>query len=255
MAMTRSPVSASFAQSRSSMTKNSGRSVSLWMTNSPCGSASRSSDVAVPGDDLGDRAVVADLGIDFRAGFDGAEPVRARRQRHREALVACAATSAWKRTCGVEPWPSRHSSPFGSGRSHRLGMEGQLDIAGEVALVVDVARHAMRAFRQFVQLPHIRLGAAAARAEQIPAHHHDAEPLRGEEQFDRVLRRRAPETRHRQRANAAQAPPPAHAAKSRRAWAQARGLPDRDQAPPISVSSRRRAAGFTAGSSREPGMR
>ena len=62
----------------------------------------------------------------------------------------------------------------------------------------------MRGLRQLVQVLDPRLGPAAARAEQIPAHDHDAEALRGEEQLDSVLRRRVPKSRHRQRANAAQ---------------------------------------------------
>jgi hypothetical protein len=62
----------------------------------------------------------------------------------------------------------------------------------------------MRGLRQLVQVLDPRLGPAAARAQQIPAHDHDAEALRGEEQLDSVLGRRVPKSRHRQRANAAQ---------------------------------------------------
>ena len=46
----------------------------------------------------------------------------------------------------------------------------------------------MRALRQLVQVLDPRLGAAAARAQQVPAHDHDAQALRGEEQLDSVLR-------------------------------------------------------------------
>jgi hypothetical protein len=62
----------------------------------------------------------------------------------------------------------------------------------------------MRALRQLVQVPDPRLGPAAARAQQVPAHDHDAEAMRGEEQLDSVLRRRVPKSRQRHRANAAQ---------------------------------------------------
>src|SRR6185437_12361529 len=62
----------------------------------------------------------------------------------------------------------------------------------------------MRALRQLVQVLDPRLGPAAARAQQVPAHDHDAETLRGEEQLDRILRRRVPKSRQRYRANAAQ---------------------------------------------------
>ena len=55
----------------------------------------------------------------------------------------------------------------------------------------------MRALRQLMQVLDPRLGPAAARAQQIPAHDHDAEALRGEEQLDSVLRRRVPKSRHR----------------------------------------------------------
>src|SRR5271166_1249093 len=46
----------------------------------------------------------------------------------------------------------------------RLRMEGQFDIAAEIALVFDVAEGAMRAFRSFVKLVHAGLRAAAGRA-------------------------------------------------------------------------------------------
>src|SRR6185503_4197181 len=62
----------------------------------------------------------------------------------------------------------------------------------------------MRALRQLVQMFDPRLGAAAARTQQVPAHDHDAETLRGEEQLDSVLWRRVPKSRQRYRANAAQ---------------------------------------------------
>ena len=93
IAITASPVSASFAQLRSSMTKNNGRSVLLLMTNSPLwpGSVARCRGLSL---DFGDQAVVADVGVGFPARLDGAEAVWTRRQCQREALRECAAISA-----------------------------------------------------------------------------------------------------------------------------------------------------------------
>ena len=144
------------------------------------------------------------MGVDFGAGFDGAEPVRARRQRHRERLGRVRGHFRLEAHMRCRALTEQAQLAFRQWPQPSLGMKSQFDIAGEVALVVDVARAAMRAVRQFVQLPHIRLGAAAPRAEQVPAHHQDAEPLRGEEQFDRLLAVRAPGTRHRQWADRAQ---------------------------------------------------
>jgi hypothetical protein len=62
----------------------------------------------------------------------------------------------------------------------------------------------VRALRQFVQTLDPRFGAAAARAQQIPAHRQDAAMLRGEKQLHRVGRRRAPKPGQRQRPDAAQ---------------------------------------------------
>jgi hypothetical protein len=42
----------------------------------------------------------------------------------------------------------------------------------------------MRALRQLVQVLDPRLGPAAAWAQQVPAHDHDAEALRGEKQLE-----------------------------------------------------------------------
>jgi hypothetical protein len=86
----------------------------------------------------------------------------------------------------------------------RFGTKSELDVASEIAFVIDVARRAVRALRQFVQALDPRFGAAAARAQQIPAHRQNAAMLRGEKQLHRVGRRRAPKPGQGQRPDAAQ---------------------------------------------------
>ncbi len=76
--------------------------------------------------------------------------------------------------------PEQAQLAFGQWTKPPLRVEGQLDIPREVAPVIDVARRAMGVPRQLMQLLDARLGAAAARTEQIPPHRQDAEPLRGE---------------------------------------------------------------------------
>src|SRR5476649_46070 len=83
-------------------------------------------------------------------------------------------------------------------------MESQFDIAVEIAFVVDVARGAMRAFRQFLEPAHTGLRPAAAWAQQIPAHSDNSLPRRGEEQFDRMVRRDGPYFCERNWANASE---------------------------------------------------
>ena len=63
-----------------------------------------------------------------------------------------------------------------SDRPDRLGRrEAELDIAGEVPAIVDVAGAAMGAARQLVEAGAAGLGAAAARAEQAPSELQQAE--------------------------------------------------------------------------------
>src|ERR1700688_2940421 len=62
----------------------------------------------------------------------------------------------------------------------------------------------MCAFRQFVEPAHTGLRAAAARAQQIPAHGYDALPRRRQEQFDGMVGLDGPYFRQRNRANAAE---------------------------------------------------
>ena len=83
-------------------------------------------------------------------------------------------------------------------------MESQLDVAAEIAFVVDVAREAMCAFRQVLKPAHAGLRAAAARAEQLPSHRHDALPRRRQKQLHRMVGWGRPQRRQRRRTNAAQ---------------------------------------------------
>ena len=59
---------------------------------------------------------------------------------------------------------------FDQGAQPRLGMKSELDIAGEIAIIIDIARCAVRPARQFMQMLDARFGAAAPRAQQIPSH-------------------------------------------------------------------------------------
>jgi hypothetical protein len=45
----------------------------------------------------------------------------------------------------------------------------------------------MRGFRQVLKLAHAGFGTAAARAEQLPSHHHDSPPGRRQEQLHCVI--------------------------------------------------------------------
>ena len=62
----------------------------------------------------------------------------------------------------------------------------------------------MRACRQVLKSAHAGLCAAAARAQKLPSHRHDALPRRREKQFHRLVGRRRPEFRQRHGPNAAQ---------------------------------------------------
>ena len=62
----------------------------------------------------------------------------------------------------------------------------------------------MGAFRQILEPAHAGLRAAAARAEQLPSHRHDALARRRQKQLHRVVGRGRPQRRQRYGANAAQ---------------------------------------------------
>ena len=83
-------------------------------------------------------------------------------------------------------------------------MKSQLDVPVEIAFVVDVAREAMCAFRQVLKPAHAGLRAAAARAEQLPSHRHDALPRRRQKQLHRMVGWGRPQRRQRHWTNAAQ---------------------------------------------------
>ena len=192
MAITRSPVSASLAQLRSSTTKTSGLSLSLRIASSFSAARFFEQNLAAARHERRDGAVGADVAISFAASLDGAKTVWARRQGQIKALGRLRRNLALKldvpRGAGAE-----HAHLAVQRRTNpRLGMEGQLDVAAEIALVVDVARGAMRAFGQVLQSAHAGLRAAAARAEQLPSHRHHALPRRGQKQLHGVVRRGRP---------------------------------------------------------------
>ena len=89
--------------------------------------------------DLRDDAVGADIGIGFAAGLDGAKAIGAGRQCQRKAFVRP------RRHLGLELDVRRgglaeHAQLALRQRTKpRLGTKGELDVAGEIALVVDIA--------------------------------------------------------------------------------------------------------------------
>src|SRR5687767_3686740 len=78
-------------------------------------------------------------------------------------------------------------------------MEAGLDVAREIALVVDVAGRAMRALRQAVEPAGPALGHAAARTQQVPAQLQQAGAHRLQADFDGMARRTVPHARQRER--------------------------------------------------------
>ena len=111
----------------------------------------------------------------------------------------------------------------------------------------------MRAFRQVLQPAHARLRAAAARAEQLPSHRHDALPRRREKQFHRLVGRRRPEFRQRHGPNAAQIDDRRMTQNSREGSAQAHARLDRARVPRQAHRVARRAAGSARSSALQPG--
>jgi len=116
-----------------------------------------------------DDAVGADVAIGFGARLDCPKNGMGPEPRIKSKLL-----TDRRRDLGLKsdagraaPGPSRHSSPSGSGQSKASGLEGQFDVAAEIAFVTRCAGGAMRTFRQFVKSAHTRLCAAAAGAQQI----------------------------------------------------------------------------------------
>ena len=111
-----------------------------------------------------DDAVGADVAINFAARLDGPKTVRPRRQGEIKGLGRLRRNLALKLDVPRRARAEHAHLPVRQRTNPRLGMEGQLDVAAEIALVVDVAGGAMRAFRQFLKSAHAGLRAAAARA-------------------------------------------------------------------------------------------
>src|SRR5271165_4975437 len=109
-------------------------------------------------------AVGADFAINFRARLDGPKAVRARSQGEVKGLARLRRNLALKLDVPRRPLAEHAHLPARKRTNPGLGMEGQLDIAAEIALVVDVAGGAMRPFRQFVKSAHAGLRAPAAGA-------------------------------------------------------------------------------------------
>ena len=192
MAITRSPVSASLAQLRSSTTKARGLSLSLRIASSflPFASSSRMSEP---------RATSVGMIPSAPMSRSASSPASTVRKRYgpgandsSKTLGGARRNLALKLDMPRGALPEQTHLPVREGTNPRRGVESQLDVAAEIALVVDVAGGAMRAFGQVLQLAHAGLRAAAARAEQLPSHRHDALPRRGQEQLHRVVWRDGP---------------------------------------------------------------
>ena len=88
---------------------------------------------------VGDDPVGADVGIGAAAGLDGAKAVRARPQRHGEALARMRGDLRLEFDVRRRALPEQAQLAFRQRAQPRLGMEGQLHVAGEIAPVVDIA--------------------------------------------------------------------------------------------------------------------
>ena len=145
-----------------------------------------------------------DIGVRLLASLDSAEAIRAGRQRQRKILARMRRYLSLKldmRRCTLS---EQTQLTFGQRAKPPLRVESKLNVACEVAPVIDVAGSAVRVPGQLMQLLDARFRAATARTEQIPPHRQDAEPLRREEEFHNIRRRGVPLSRHRQRTNAAE---------------------------------------------------
>ena len=192
MAITRSPVSASLAQLRS-LDDEDERPVAL-VADRELVSAARflKQNVAAARHERRDDSVGADVAIGFGAGLDGAKTVWARRQGQVKGLGRPRRNLALKLDMPRGALAEQAHLPVRQRTNPRRGVESQLDVAAEIAFVVDVAGGAMRAFRQVLKSAHAGLRAAAARAEQLPSHRHDALPRRRQEQLHCVVGRDGP---------------------------------------------------------------
>src|SRR5271157_4888306 len=111
-----------------------------------------------------DDPVAADFAVNFRARLDGPKTVWARSQREVKGPGRLRRDLALKLDVPRRALAEHAHLPVRQRTNPGLGMEGQLDVAAEIAFVVDVAGGAVRAFRQFAKLAHAGLRATAARA-------------------------------------------------------------------------------------------
>ena len=105
----------------------------------------------------------------------------------------------------------------------------------------------MCALRQFMQVLDARLGAAAARAQQIPSHGDNAAPLRGEEQLDGI-RRMACQERASARGRMARSATIGAWRRKSASFGASPWLAGSLSSSAISAARRRRAAGLAASS-------
>ena len=89
--------------------------------------------------DLRNDAVGADIGIGFAAGLDGAKAVGAGRQCQRKAFARPRCHFGLQLDVRRGRLPEHAQLAFRQRTKPRLGTEGELDVAGEIALVVDIA--------------------------------------------------------------------------------------------------------------------
>ncbi len=158
---------------------------------------------AIDGD--GGKALVgAMVDIDLTAGLDGAQTVGTGGKRcgdfallaRREDLLD---DDMRRRIRAVEAVFADRQLAHARRRP-----EAELDVAGEVGIVADIAGGAMRRLRQLVERGDRALGAAAARTEQIPAQPQEADPRRLEEELDDEARLGRPVARQLERPHAHQ---------------------------------------------------
>ena len=197
-------VSASMAQLRFSTTKTSGLSLSLriasWFPPLACSNKILASV-------RHHRRVIPSAPMSRSASAPTstrAKPVGPRRQRRVKGLGRARRNLALKFDMPRGALAQHTHLPIRQRTYPGRGMESQLDVAAEIAFVVDVAREAMCAFRQVLKPAHAGLRAAAARAEQLPSHRHDALPRRRQKQLHRIVGLGRPQRRQRRRTNAAQ---------------------------------------------------
>jgi hypothetical protein len=90
-------------------------------------------------DDLRDDAVALDIGVGFAAGLDGAKAVGAWRQCQRKGFVRPCRHFGLKRDVRGGGLAEHAQLALGQRTKPRLGTKGELDVAGEIARVIDIA--------------------------------------------------------------------------------------------------------------------